>query len=213
MKQFIKANIRPIFIGFSFYLFILLGHNSEFISNDSIRVWTAIISGVIFIYLIAYASIDNKKSIGIAAIGFLFAQVLFSIAIPIFMIVNQVFFTNQSQKEQISLLKKNNIELISNSMECYKIKYGTFLNGIDTIIRYSEDNKDYELIKTVGFEDKLNRIRWLDSCSYIRIINNSVIKYIRLGNIKNGKHQMYEKPTVTHKMEVEEIKTLIELIN
>ena len=214
MKEILKSIIRPIFFGFLFYLFILLGYNADFISNDSIRTWTAIIAGTLFMYLIVYAAINKKESFGISALGFYITHILFSIGMPIFLIINQVFFTDHNKIEPKSLIEKDKIEFVSNPIDCNKIKYGTFLNGIDTIIRYSENNKDYELVKTVGFEDKLNRIKWLDSCSYVRIINKgSVTKYIRLGNIKNGEHQMYEKPAITHKMSEENIKTLTELKN
>ena len=216
MKEALKSVIRPIFIGFLFYLFILMGYNAALISNDSLRTWAAIITGTIFIYLIIYAAISEKESFGISAIGFYITHILFSIGMPVFLIINQVFFTdrNKHENKSKSWLEKDEIEFISNPIDCSKIKYGTFLNGIDTVIRYSEDNKDYELIKAIGFEDKLSRIKWLDSCSYVRIKNNgSVAKYIKLGNIKNAHHQMYEKPVITHKMTEENINTLMELKN
>ena len=214
MKKILKSIIRPILFGFSFYLFILLGHNADFISKDSIRTWTAIIAGTLFMHLIVYAAINRRERFEISVLGLYIAHILFSIGMPIFLIVNQVFFTDHHRNEPKSLLEKNKIEFISIPMDCNKIKYGTFLNGIDTIIRYSENNKDYELIKIVGFEDELNHIKWLDSCSYVRVRNKgSVTKYIRLGNIENGQHQMYEKPAIMHKMIEEDIKTLIELKN
>lgn len=214
MREILKSIIRPIFFGFLFYLFILLGYNADFISNDSIRTWTTIIAGTLFMYLIVYAAINKKESFGISALGFYITHILFSIGMPLFLIINQVFFTDHNKSKPKSLIEKDKIEFVSSPKDCNKIKYGTFLNGIDTIIRYSENNKDYELVKTVGFEDKLNRIKWLDSCSYVRIINKgSVTKHIRLGNIKNGEHQMYEKPAITHKMSEENIKTLTELKN
>ncbi|WP_040254769.1 hypothetical protein [Psychroserpens mesophilus] len=212
MKEILKSIIRPIFFGFAFYLFILLGYNTNFISNDSIRTWTTIIAGTLFIYLIVYAAINKKESFGISAIGFYITHILFSIGLPIFLIINQVFFTNHIKNEPQSMLEKDKIEFVSNPIDCNKIKYGTFINGIDTIIRYSENNKDFELIKAIGLEDKLNRIKWLDSCSYVRIINNGSMKeFIQLGNIKSGEHQMYEKPAITHKMSEEHITTLTEL--
>ncbi|CAH8294699.1 hypothetical protein EV196_108171 [Mariniflexile fucanivorans] len=122
-------------------------------------------------YLIVYAVINKKESFGISLLGFYIPHILFSIGLQIFLIINQIFFTDHDKNEPKSLLEIEKIELVSNPIDCNKIKYGTFVNGIDTIIRYSENNKDYELIKTIGFEDKLNRIKWLDSCSYVRIIN------------------------------------------
>jgi hypothetical protein len=161
-----------------------------------------------------YAAINKKEYFEISAFGFYIAHIIFSIVVPIFMIVNQVFFTDHSLKKPNSLIEKENIEFISNPLECHKIKYGTFLNGIDTIIRYSENDKDYELVKITGLDDKLNRIKWLDSCTYVRIINKgSVTEYIRLGNVENEKHQMFEKPSITHKMEEEKITTLTEIKN
>jgi len=212
MKEVLRAYVHPMFIGFLFYLFILLGHNSEFISGDSIKTWSAIISGTIFIYVLVYAVIHKKESIGIATFGFLTAQVLFSIGIPIAMIANKVFFTTKVIETPASLLERDNIELISNSTACYKIKYGTFINNVDTIIRYTKDNRDYERVKSYGFDDKHHRIKWLDSCSYVRISNKeSITEYIKIGNIEQGVHQMYERPIATHVIEDETIRTLKEL--
>jgi len=208
MKEILKANSRSIFIGFLFYLFIFLGHNSQLISKDSIKTWTAIISGIIFLYLFIYMLITNRESIGVAAIGFFISQTLFSIGIPIFMITNKVFFTTNNELPE-SLLERDKIELVSNSLECDKIKYGVFFDGIDSIIRYSENNQDYELIKITGFQEKLYRIKWLDSCSYVRIVNEgSVTEYVKIGNIQPESHQMYEKPITTHRIEDERIRTL-----
>lgn len=214
MKETLKVIIRPLFFGFLFYLFILLGHNANLISHDSIRTWTAIIAGTLFMYLIVYTVINKKESFGISAIGFYITHFLFSIGTPIVLITNQVFFADLNKNGPKPLIEKDEIEFVSSPIDCNKIKYGIFLNGIDTIVRYSENNKDYELVKTVGLEDKINRIKWLDSCSYVRITNKgSVIKYIRLGNIKNTEHQMYEKPAITHQISEENIKTLRELKN
>ncbi|MCK7591440.1 hypothetical protein M0G43_12710 [Subsaxibacter sp. CAU 1640] len=214
MKDVLKSIIRPMFFGFLFYLFILLGYNAHFISKDSIRTWTAIIAGTLFIYLIVYAVIHRKESFEIGALGFYIAHILFSIGMPIFLIINQVLFTDRTKNAPKSLLQKNNMELVSNPIDCNKIKYGKFLYGIDTIIRYSENKVDYELIKTIGYDDQLNRIRWLDSCSYVRVTDKGLVtKFIKLGNIKNGEHQMYEKPGGTHTMSEENIKTVTELKN
>ena len=208
MKQILKATIRPIFIGILFYLFVLLANNSELIAEDLIRTWTTLIAGALFIYLIAFAAINHKKSFDIAAIGFYIAHLLFSIGLPIFMIINKVFFVDYSEKPPRSLLEKENIEIVVDFKECHKIKYGTFMLDSDTIVRYSENNKDYETVKT--FDSQItNRIKWLDSCSYVRLDENNGLtsEYIRLGNFKDGIHDIYSKPTSLHKLSDEKIET------
>ncbi len=86
--------------------------------------------------------------------------------------------------------------------------------AFDTIVRYSENNKDYEIVKT--FESQItNRIKWLDSCSYVRLddSNGLTSEYIRLGNFKEGIHDFYSKPTSLHKLSDEKIEMARELKN
>ncbi len=112
MRQILRATIRPIFIGILFYLFVLLANNSGVIAEDLIRTWTTLIAGVLFLYLIAFA-----------AIGFSVAHLIFSIGMPVFMIINEVFFVDHSKKPPRSLLEKENIQIIIDFKECHKIKY------------------------------------------------------------------------------------------
>ncbi|GAA3594652.1 hypothetical protein Q4Q39_06990 [Flavivirga amylovorans] len=214
MKQILRATIRPIFIGFLFYLFVLLANNSGFIAEDLIRTWTTLIAGVLFLYLIAFAAIKDRKSFGIATIGFSIAHLLFSIGMPVFMIINEVFFVDHSKKPPRSLLEKDNIQIIVDFKKCHKIRYGTFILAYDTIIRYSENNKDYEIVKTFDSQTT-NRIKWLDSCSYVRFNedNGLTSEYLRLGNFKGGTHDIYSKPTNLHKLSDEKIEMASELKN
>lgn len=208
------ASIRPLFLGGLFYLFILLANNAQWISKDAIKTWTAIIAGSLFLYLIAYAAIYQRKNLMLAGVGFSLVGLLFSICIPLYLITNKILFTENTKKTTQLNQEANKFSIIDNDGECQKIKYGTFVYGIDTIIRYSEDCKDYELLKIYGIEAELHAIKWLDSCSYVTLDNrSSVLEYIKLGNFDGENHQMYIKPVTTNSLKNEEIKTMTHVKN
>ncbi|HSI70728.1 MAG TPA: hypothetical protein VK941_10880, partial [Gillisia sp.] len=63
-----------------------------------------------------------------------------------------------------SLLEKENFTLKPDFEECHRIKYGRFLAGFDTIIRYSSSKMDMEkIISPEG--SNIYTIKWLDSCT------------------------------------------------
>ncbi len=111
-----------------------------------------------------------------------------------------------------SILEKENINFKSNGFECSKIKYGSFTNGTDTIVRFIEKGKNYELTKSLGIET-LMRIKWMDSCSYVKLnSNNSVYEYIRLGNFESEQHYIHSKPGDYHSITDESYEMIIKII-
>ena len=208
-----KTIIGPLIVGILFYTFIFLGLNFELISNNSILTWVAIIGGTILLYIICFGILKSPKKNTLGVLGVVIAKVLISIGVPMFLIFSELYSPPKTIEEKPhSLLEKDKIKFESISHQCNRIKYGKFSNGIDTIIRYRENDKDFELVKSFN-KEKNNRIKWLDSCSYIRIDerNNSISRYVRLGNFKNSSHQMYSKPSISHKMEDEKMETVFEL--
>lgn len=164
--------------------------------------------GAVVLYGIVIGAINNLTNLDLGFAGYKLSSLLFGLVIPL-----GLFLYNNYHKtpkpSYSSLLEKENITLKSNNKECVRIKYGSFTNGTDTIVRYSENSRDYELIKSSAKEIK-NRIKWLDSCSYVRLENiNSVSDYIRLGNFEDNQHYRYTKPGVPNYTDQETYEMII----
>ncbi len=214
MNLLSKKIILPIIIGFLFYLFLLIGENADIISKDKTFSLISIGLGAMLLYVIVFGILQNKDNLTFGFAGLVFAQVFFSIGIPILVIIYKIYFLDYETKMPESLIEKDKIVFKTDSKKYLEIKYGVFVKGYDTINRFTKDNYDFELIKTFNGE-KLYKIKWLDSCSYCRINqrNNSVAEIVKIGNFTNGKHEMYIKPAVTHKMEEERIESAYKIKN
>lgn len=191
------------------YLFLYLGSNAELFSNNTTVNWISLILGTIAIYTITIGAIKNLTNIEIGFVSYKFSSILFALIIPISIFCYNYFRPKDEPIKYTSLLDKENIVFVVNNSECSKVKYGTFTNGTDTIVRFIRDGKNYELTKLLN-KETLFEIKWLDSCSYAKIKkNNSLIEYIRLGNFDNDTHYKYTKPGHLHNIDKEHYEMII----
>ncbi|MFI0427949.1 hypothetical protein [Mariniflexile sp. HMF6888] len=213
MKSNLSKNIfLPAIFGLFFYLFITLGANANLISQSKILNILGISLGVLGLYGIVIGMLKNNTNLAIGLAGFNIGRFLFGFIIPIVVSVYKFYFYIPSDHYN-SILEKENIEFTVDFKECHKIKYGTFIvQNYDTIIRYNENNKDYEIVKTFDSQTT-NRIKWLDSCSYLRFneSNGLASEYLRLGNFEGRTHYLYSKPSSSHKLSDEKIEMVIEV--
>jgi hypothetical protein len=198
-----KNIIVPAIFGMLLYIFLFLSQNWEVFSNNTTISWIAMLLGAVVLYGIVIGAINNLTNLDLGFAGYKLSSLLFGLVIPL-----GLFLYNNYHKtpkpSYSSLLEKENITLKSNNKECVRIKYGSFTNGTDTIV-----SRDYELIKSSAKEIK-NRIKWLDSCSYVRLENiNSVSDYIRLGNFEDNQHYRYTKPGVPNYTDQETYEMII----
>lgn len=194
--------------GFILYILLFIGENSEYFADNSTVMWIGMLLSILFLYGLVIGIVNNITNLELGLAGLKLSSLFIGLIIPIGLFSYNYFYKEAPIKYS-SLLEKNNIKLITNPNACYGIKYGTFTNGIDTIIRYSEKHINYELIKTTN-QQFTNRIKWLDSCSYLRLEkNNSVSRYIRLGNFESDIHFMYSKPASVHNINEESYEMIL----
>lgn len=206
-----KNIILPALFGLLFYLFLTLGVNYRLISKSKTFNLIGISLGILSLYGIVIGVLKNRMNLVLGYAGFTIGRFLIGIILPIIITIYQYYFY-EPPKLYNSILEKENIRFATDFKKCHKIKYGTFFTGHDTIIRYFENNKDFELIK--GYDGQItNRIKWLDSCSYVRFdeSNGLTSDYVRLGNFKQNLHYMYSKPSRTHYLTDENIEMVISI--
>lgn len=198
--------IKSILVGALLYFFFLLGFNANLVSRNVLLSFFTIAGLSILLYIIIFDYIKNKNNIGFGIFGFILAKIAFRVIFPFILF----FYTIEKNKDEIltpqSILEEKNISFEKNATECQEIKYGTFVCGYDTIIRFKKDSKDFEIVKTPK-EKKQYHIRWIDSCTYYRINNNNMIleEIISMGNFLSYGHYLYSKPAVTHELKDERI--------
>lgn len=206
MKDNLPRNILlPFIIGIGFCLFIMLGINSDFISGYSYINIFAIILGAFVLYAGIFGIINNSTNLLLGIGGFQFGRVFLSM---LFLLAAFLFerFIWPDEPEYKSLLEKENFVLKPDFKECHKVKYGKFIAGGDTILRFIKDKKDYETIYAID-DVGTYRINWLDSCSYYRVVerSGSVKEVIKLGNFNGPFHDMYIRPAALHYINEEKI--------
>jgi len=203
----------PALFGLLFYVFLTLGINAQLISKSKTLNLVGISLGILSLYGLVIGVLRNRMNLALGYAGFNIGRFLIGFILPIAVTIYQHYFY-EPPKQYDSILEKKNIRFVTDFKKCHKIKYGTFLIGLDTIIRYSENNKDYESIKRRGSQIT-NRIKWLDSCSYIRFdeSNGLTSGYVRLGNFEQDLHYMYSKPARTHYLSEEKIEPVVNLRN
>lgn len=135
---------------------------------------------------------------------------MFAIILPL--LTHIYLFQYHKDKPQFnSVSEAKQVEIVSVAEECNKVKYGMFSNGTDTIVRYTENGKDYQQIKFLGHE-QLYRITWISPCEYLVIEQvSSVSKYIKLGNFDGLNHYTYSKSPSTYKFKEETMEYLLTL--
>ncbi len=206
-KRYFKEIIGPIITGFLFYFFVILGANVRLISNNVILL-TGIIGGIILLYSIIHGIIRAPyRNLILGVFGSGVAEATMWLGL----FPTALFFDN-TNFSSLKKIETNPIEFQENSSLCHKVKYGTFSNGMDTIIRYSENGQDFELTKSSN-QEKQCKIEWLDSCTYVRInkSNNALTRYVKIGVFMDNSHQLYSKPAGSDNFEGEKIETFFEL--
>ena len=182
----------------------------EAISNDHTKIWSTIIAGAIFLIVITLSAIFKPRDLKVGIFGYALGYLIFSIAAPLTLIYNEVLLSDNTPPN--SLLERDGIEFTATPNICNKNKYGRFLIGIDTLIRYKEEGRELEIIKRIGQEDKIYYLKWLDACSYVRIQHQGIAaEYVQLGNFDDGSHQIFIRPAKTHTLDEEYILTLFNL--
>ena len=193
-----------------FTLFVLFGRNSELVSKSAFLTWTGIIGGAILLYVFVFGIIRDIDYLSFGLLGFYLGKIFFALSIPICLLVYDYYNPREISYQPKSLLEKEGISLKKDFEKCQNIRYGTFWNGYDTIIRYSKDKRDYETIKS--FDGNIEYVlKWMDSCSYLRVHEKSglVESHVQIGNFENGFHSMYMKPAKFHRLEEQRIQQIV----
>ena len=206
MKDNLPKNILlPFLIGIGFCLFIMLGINADIISGYSYINIFAIILGAFVLYAALFGIINNSTNLLLGIGGFQFGRIFLSM---LFLLAAFLFerFIWSEEPEYKSLLEKEKFVLKPNFEECHRIKYGKFIAGGDTILRFIENKKDHETVHDINGIHTY-RISWLDSCSYYRVAerSGSVKDVIKLGNFNGAFHDMYVRPAALHYINEEKI--------
>ncbi|NQY06584.1 MAG: hypothetical protein HRT68_10470 [Flavobacteriaceae bacterium] len=181
----------PAFIGILFYVLVIIGINIDLLPKNKYLIWGIIILWAILVYTIVFGLINNQKNLVYGALGIYLMKIFFAIVMPIFTIIYKIYiFEHKKENDNSTLVKE---KAYDNQKDCYHVKYGVFVNRLDTIIRYSKNERDYERVKLED-QEHTYKINWIDSCSYVRVNNNGlVLKYVRLGDFDNSIHNMYLK--------------------
>ena len=171
------------------------------------------ILGVILLYLFVLGVLrKNKNDKYLLFSGLQRAYFIFTITFLANTIVNYLFFKEEKSNYK-TIVEKEKIQFKSDFKACYQLKYGTFLvDDLDTIIRYSENKKDFEKVKSKGIE-KEYLIEWIDSCTYSRIDKKSklLINKIQLGNINEFYHNALIVPGSFHKLKEQMFLNVVKL--
>jgi len=208
-KNLPKNIILPALIGAAFYFLLLFAENRFLVSQNQILTWIGVILGAITMYGIAIGTSKNAWNIELFFSGLRLSSIFFGILICL-ILYGIGYFYESKEKKFDSLLEKNGINLVSDNKKCINVKYGIFTNGFDTINRYREKGQDFESIKSNSFKEKY-RIKWIDSCMYIRIENQSAITTTTLGNFENDTHYAFIRPSALHYIEEESYQMIIKI--
>ena len=195
----------PALFGLVFYVAMFLGGNWALLKAYPILNLLGIFCCAAFLYAFVFGVIKNPLNLAVGVSGFKWSRILVGLILPFILFVYQRFF--YKPKEQFnSLLQKEQKFMERDSERCISMKYGTFTDGRDTVIRFQEDKRDFELIKSSG-EEATTRITWIDSCMYYTVSEKGlVLKIVQLGNFDaDGSFEEYSKPGFIHELDDEKI--------
>ena len=208
-----KQYILAVFAGELFFIFFILGQNANiFKSNIYVNI-AGIILGTLLLYSLVITLISsNKINYNLVGLGYARAYIIFIATFFISIFVKQFIFTRDTIIPK-TIIEQEQLEFTSNFKDCYTLKYGTFLiDDRDTIIRYTKNNKELETLITNG-KSTIYAIKWIDSCTYIRIDRTSKIaaSKVKLGNINELFHNLYISPVGFHKIDNEQVLNSIKI--
>ena len=208
-----KQYILTILAGELLFVFFILGQNANlFKSNIYINI-AGIILGVLLLYTVVISLIStNNINYNLVSKGYARAYIIFTTTFFISIFIKQFLFKKETIYPK-SIIEKEQLEVTSNFKACNTLKYGTFLvDDRDTIIRYTENNKELETLITNG-KSTIYTIKWIDSCTYIRVNRTSkvVASKVKLGNINELFHNLYISPVGFHKLEYEQVLNSIKI--
>ncbi|MEM8763474.1 MAG: hypothetical protein AAGD88_06670 [Bacteroidota bacterium] len=207
MRNDLPKNLKiPALFGILFYLVLFLGRNSELLNKYPILNLIGIFALATFVYALVFGVLKNPLNLAVGAAGAKIAGIVLALLLPFGVFIYQRFYYNKTEEPHKSLLEKENIAIVRNAMECGKNKYGTFTDGMDTVIRFKEKGVDFEQTKSFG-KTEILKIMWADSCLYYAINDNGVVlKIIQLGNFDvDGTFDHYLKPGTPHRISDEKV--------
>ena len=202
MRSRLPNNLKiPALFGIVFYAVLFLGRNSSVLEAYPVLNLIGIFVLATVLYVFVFGLLKNPLNVVVGAAGYRIARILVALLLPFGVFIYQRFYA--SPEEQFnSLLEKQNISITPDNKACVKYRYGKFTDGQDTVVRFKEDETDFELAK----KEKL-RIVWADSCLYYTVNEHGVVlKIVRLGNFNpDGTFIQYSKPGVLHQLSDEKI--------
>jgi len=186
-----KGAIAAIIVGNIFGIFYLFGRNMDWFEDKTSLIPVYLVLGIVLLYVSIIGIARNRYNLYFGVFGILLSKLT---NIPLVFLVNYYTATLQKDTPHKAISK---VEIVKDTVKCISIKHGLFTNGRDTIMRLSEDGKQYE----VSFENNRQtkyRIKWMDNCSYIVIAESGLVtKHVQLGNFHtNDSHDVYVKPPV-----------------
>ncbi|MEM6894489.1 MAG: hypothetical protein AAF554_12420 [Bacteroidota bacterium] len=206
MRNDLPKNLKiSALFGILFYLALFLGRNSELLKAYPVLNLVGIFALATFVYALVFGVLKNPLNLAVGAAGVKIARFVVALLLPLGVFIYQRFYY-EPQESYKSLLEKENIAIVPNATKCGKNRYGTFTDGIDTVIRFKEKGVDFEHTTSFGKAEKL-KITWADSCLYYAINDNGVVlKIIQLGNFDaDGTFDHYVKPGIPHRISDEKV--------
>ncbi len=208
-----KQYILAILVGELFFIFFVLGQNANLFKSNVYINLAGIILGTLLLYSFVITLISSSKiNYNLVGLGYARAYIIFTATFFISIFVKQFLFKKETISPK-SIIEKEQLEFTSNFKACNTLKYGTFLvDDRDTIIRYTENNKELETLITNG-KSIIYTIKWIDSCTYIRVNRTSkvVASKVKLGNINELFHNLYISPVGFHEINNEQVLNSIKI--
>ena len=195
-----RGAIIALIIGNLFGWFFLFGRNSNWFEDKQSLIPIFLIVGVLLLYISVIGIVRNRSNLAFGVFGIFLSKFT---SIPLVFLVNFITTTNYKNQPK---KEKSKIEILKDTSLCESIKYGTFTNGLDTIIRVNEKGKEYEISLLNNISTKC-RIKWIDNCSYMVIAKSGLVtKFVQIGDFINGNsHDLYVKPPAMGKTVEESI--------
>ena len=169
-------------------LYYTIGNNHSYFNTSKSLTYAMIVTGSLILYTGVNLVISkNSFNISLFTSGFIFGQI-FSYFGLVQEFVPKLF--PESTPKTPEYISSEVPEYTPNPEKCLTIKYGTFLSYTsDTIIRYVEKGKNYEILKSSNGVMK-NKVKWIDSCSYMLIGKNGILMAtVHIGDFKDdGRH-------------------------
>jgi len=191
MRLFKRLGLKDyisMFLGIVTYIAILFYRAGHFGGEKFNHSITLIVLLTSILYGLVAVAIWGKEYFLRLYLFFMLTAFSFAVLSPFILIGIKVYSYNNKKKELILAKSNKEINFVTDSCDCKKLRYGTFSIGKDTIYRYKTDTGDYYNIKYANFSFVVNakKIEWINGCEYkINYGINDAYGIYHLGKILN----------------------------